>query len=255
MSSTGGQPTHLPVDPVQLELRGYHLALAFHPQIRLERKKGFEFAVALSDYIDPSSVVAEAHQWRLSQPISGSPNSRLNIIVEQRQLQIGAAFPGLSKEWLEERFSSVVREFREVFKPESILSSAAMVRAVLQVDGDAREFLARHVMKLAPERIDPFGRPIHLVGLRFFFPPFAVKRKGKDESSVTPWQVDVKAESLIEDPSKLFLEADGRWPQLMQWSDDGEQQVIQRLEIVSDYLKKNVVSFLRTPENGGMEGR
>ena len=252
MSEKGDQPTHLPVEPAEIELRGYHLALAFHPPIRLERKKGLELALALSDYIDPSNVQLEGHQWRLSQPISGTPKSSLNIVIEQKRIQVEAVFPGHAKEWLEERFSAVLQEFRKTSKPELVLASGAMIRAVLQIDGDAREFLARHVMSLDPSRTDSFGRPIHLVGLRFFFPPFALQ-KGKDERAITDWQVDVKAESLIEDPSKLFLEADGRWQDTMPWNGENERKVIDRIKVVSDYLQENVVAFLRAQENRGME--
>ncbi len=243
MMDTAGYRTNLPVEAARIEPRGYYLGLSFHPAVKLERKAGFEFAAALADYIDPKTVAIEDHQWVFSQPISGSPRSSLRIVVLANQVQIAADFPEASKEWFETRQVALLKTFGERFAPELILGSAAMIRGTLAIDGDARIFLARHVMNIGEKPLEPLGRPIHVIGLRLVFPPFRVASDGGEQ--VTDWLVDVKAESLAEDPSKLYLEADAKWQKPMQWSEENLELVVGRQDEVSQYLAKNVADFLR----------
>jgi len=112
-----------------------------------------------------------------------------------------------------------------------------MIHGTIPINGDARTFLAQHVMSIDPDRVDRFGRPIHLVGLRFFFPPFRHKGK-KGKAAVANWQVNVKAESLLEDPSKLYLEADADWSEPEDWSDEATANLVKQLGIVSSYLEE-----------------
>jgi hypothetical protein len=131
---------------------------------------------------------------------------------------------------------------------------------MLQVDGDARVFLMQHVMALDQERMKKLGRPMHCVGLRMFLPPVVLrpkkptgtgKKKGKQaEAKVIDWQVDVKAESLIENPSKLFLEALAEWSGPQKWDKSAPEQIVSRLDLVSEYVKNNFLPFLRSAPEG-----
>ncbi len=250
MTSSNESRTNLPVEGAKLDPRGYYLAVSFHPPIRLDRKKGFEFAASLADYIDPSNVSLEERQWTFSQPISGSARSQLRVIIAPGRLQIHAEFPTHAKEWFEERQLSVMKKFKEHFSPALILHSAAMIRGTLPIDGDARTFLARHVMNIS-KPFRQLGRPIQVIGLHLVFPPF--RTASEQGAKVTDWLVDVKAESLAEDPSKLFLEADAQWPETMPWNDENLSKVIERLETVSCYLEGNVKDFLQHASGGERE--
>lgn len=221
------------------------MRVQFHPEVRLDRKRGHEFAQKLATFIDPQKIELTQEKWTFTQPLGSAANSFLSVTVTQRDLQMHASFPSFGKEWYEQRYQMLLKQFRAFFGPEMILESSAMVRGVLSVDGDARIFLSQHVMQIDPARTDSFGRPIHLVGIRFFFPPFMKPKEGKRKQGVVDWQVNVKAESLIEDPTKLFLEADADWPVPRSWNEDSEKEEIQRLEAVSQYLEKNVIAFLQ----------
>lgn len=251
MSDSPKERTNLPAEGAKIEPRGYHLGLAFHPPIKLDRKKGIEYAATLSDYIDPSSISLENHGWTITQPVGGTPRSQLRVAITSSQVQVEAVFPTYAKEWFEQRQLAVLENFGVHFEPDLILHSAAMIRGVLPIDGDARSFLAHHVMNIGPERIRPLARPIHVIGLRFVFPPF--QKKGEKGPEVTDWLVDVKAESLGEDPSKLFLEADARWPRSMKWNKENLLATVARLGTVSEYLEKNVADFLRRAASGETE--
>jgi hypothetical protein len=85
-------------------------------------------------------------------------------------------------------------------------------------------------------------------------------KTGKRKPVVTDWQVNVRAESLLDDPSKLFLEADADWQTPRPWNEGEEKKEIERLELVSQYLEKNVLAFLeheggspQPPETEGEE--
>src|SRR5262249_31553383 len=242
------EPTHRPKEGGRFDPLGYHMRVSFHPQLRLDPKRGWDFGKTLADFIEPNKSELKEEDWTFSQPQGSSPNSFLSVTVRPSNLQMDAQLPIQGKEWYETRYGLLLKKFAEFFKPELILESGSMIHGTIPIDGDARAFLAGHVMSMDPSRADQFGRPIHLVGLRFFFPPF--RRKGqKGKGAVTDWQVNVKAESLLEDPSKLYLEADADWPSPEQWSDGATAKLIEQLGIVSTYLERNVVAFLQhTPD-------
>lgn len=236
------EPTHLPKPGASIDARGYTLTLRIHPEIKLDKKRGFQFAVALSDYLNLEKNDFESHKWTFFEPLAGEPSSRFIITVGPNSLKLDIRFPTQGQEWVETRFGHVLTRFREIFKPEFLLQSEATVRGTLSINGDARTFLASHVMCMDLDRVDSFERPIHLLGVRFFFPPF-VKKVG-EESQITDWPVAVRAESLMEDPSKLFLEAEATWVEAKKLDEEVIAGLIEHLNAVKQYLEINVMQFL-----------
>jgi len=151
------KPTHRPKEGAPLETIGYHMRVIFHPVIRLESKKGWEFGQKLADFIEPSQSNLKADEWTFIQPQGASPNSFLTVTVRPSDVQLNATFPAHGKEWYETRYLLLLKKFADFFKPELILESSAMIRGTVPVDGDARTFLAGHVMNMSPNRTDPFG--------------------------------------------------------------------------------------------------
>jgi len=239
----------IPAEVMQLEPRGYYLAAAFHPAIPLSRKKGFEFAAALSEYIEPSNAELGEEKWRFSQPMPGSTRSTFSVTISQAVVQIAAEFPTHRTEWFEDRQRLILKQFGEVFQPEMILNSAAMVRGTLAIGGDARDFLWTHLMNLSPGRAAPLARPIHIVGLRLAFPPY--HRKTPEGVELQEWALDVKVESLGEDPTKVYLEADAKWMKPRKWDAEAVGEVVNHLDVVLEYLRKNVLVFLKGQDTGG----
>ena len=255
MADSAQEPTNLPAGEGDLELRGCHLGVNFHPAIALAPKRGLEFSTLLSERVDVTKVDLGSGTWVFSLPLPETPKGQFQIAVTAQQIQISATFPATTTppEWIETRQMEVLRRFESFFRPTLILGSAAMIRATLKIDGDARVFLANHVMHLDQSRLRLFKRPAHLVGLRLSFPPYKLKTDGAEKSE--DWSLQVKAESLVEDPSKLYLEADGRWQARdgMKWDKEAATVVTERLVTVSDYVRKNVVEFVRgcDGEKGG----
>ena len=250
-AENGGKPL-----APKMERTGFHLGIRFHPEIRLlDRKRGREFAQKLAPIIDPEKMDLESPDaWRYVQRVGSSPNSFLAVTVTPESVQLDAPAPTHGKEWYEDRYRGLLKEFRNFFSPSLMLGSTVIVRGVLPIHVDAREFLSSQVMRIHPDRNTSFGRPIHLVGLRLFFPPFK-KTGSKKKSDTVKWSVDVKAESLMDDPSKLFLEAQADWPTPTQWTEAAEQEEVNRLETVSEFLEKNVINFLlENPDGQAADG-
>jgi hypothetical protein len=243
------EPTHLPVPGEKLDAWGYIIALRFHPEIKLNKKRGSQFDFELADFLNVEKAEYESHKWTFLEPLAGEPTSRFVITVTPNTIKLDIRHPNQGLERVETKFGRVLETFRNIFKPAMLLQSEATVRGTLPIDGDARTFLATRVMGMAPNRVDPFGRPLHLMGLRFFFPPYIKKNEGA-APQVTDWPVEFKAESLMEDPSKLFLEAEAMWVEAQQWTDDIGTRVIGHLQTVKDYLENNVMRFLQAPPDG-----
>ncbi len=230
---------------------GYHFMVAFAPKIRLDRKAGFSFATDLAQYVDLQDVVLNADRWTFSTPAGATPNSSLTVTVGDVQVQVDAIFPTDSAEWFETRVDYVLKTFGKAFAPKTILQTAAMVRGLLDIDGDARLYLSTRVMHIDPKSVDPLGRPLHLIGLRLFFPPYSTQ---VDDQKVTvDWHVNVKAESSIDDPGKLFLEAEAQWPFPLEWTEKNFEKVLERLKIVKDYLDGKVMAFLHNCGTKGVD--
>lgn len=240
MSGSAAQPTNLPSKGARVEPLGYFMAVSFHPKIRLDKKSAFNLAGTLSDYIDTHNVQLESNQWTFR-----SVKDTLEIVLTSRALQLHAVKPVHKRGWYEGRYMTVLKRLEELSKPELILESKAMIRGLLQIDGDARNFLGFHVMNMHPQRLEPMGRPLHVLGIRMFFPPYLVNNQQQaSQRQVTEWGVNVKLESWIEDTSKLFVEADASWPRPGRWGGSSLDEVAARLTTLEGFLDTHVVPFL-----------
>ena len=251
MSEASPKPTHRPKHDARPKPRGYMLAADFQPPIKLDRKQGCEFAAAISEYLEPHSVEMNENSWVIKQQLGNTAAGTLEITIGQTSVRIVISFPTHPLEWIEHRCMDVLKEFEKTFDPKVILSSTASYMGTMQIDGDARNFLADRLMKFDPAKLGALNRPVHLLGIRLLLPPFketsdgAKGRKKVKVERVVDWHVDVKAESLIEDPTQLYLEAEAQWPTMTEWKKDTVHSVVSHLKDVSDYLQKDVVGFLQ----------
>jgi hypothetical protein len=249
MSENDAEHTDLPLPGSKIQPRGFALALRFHPEIKLERKRGHGFAASLSEYLSIDRNELESHSWSFVEPLPGDPESRLVIGVTPNSLRLEMHLPSRAQEWVEHRFQTVLDTFGTQFQTQLVLNCQATVRGTMPIDGDARTFLAGHIMQMPPERVvQSFRRPVHLIGLRFFFPPFRSGSSEPDESTMEnriDWSASVRAESLLEDPTQLFLEAETDWFEPTSWNEALSRTVIERLATTRRFLEENVRDFLQ----------
>lgn len=97
---------------------------------------------------------------------------------------------------------------------------------------DARVFLSQRVCSIEDKKLQAFGRPLHGIGLRFFFSP----------SQEAPFEFDVKVESLLRDPTQLFLENTAKFYAPQQTAD--LMPVKRNLEATEQFLSDTFIKFL-----------
>ena len=97
---------------------------------------------------------------------------------------------------------------------------------------DSRRFILESVCSLKEERLKSFGRLVHGVGLRFFFPPMQDKL----------YQFDIKIESLLKDPRVLYLECMGSFFQPIQVST--LDMIKENMHTTKDFIYNNISDFL-----------
>jgi hypothetical protein len=238
MSVEGETLSHMPKGS-DIRPTGYFVKISFAPLITLSKKAGLAFSQTVSDYLDVEEFKLENNTWVFTQKTPGA-SSRVQLVIGKSDIQFLAYHPANSKEWLENRYRPILARFGQVFKPRVVVSSSAMIHGVVDVDGDARTYLANHLMRISSA--DVFERPIHGLGVRLFFPPY-IEKIGRKKTTVD-WQVNLKVESLLEDPGKLFVEADADWPEPAEWSDKTIGQAISHIQIVTDFLKNTVIPYL-----------
>lgn len=244
--SQDSEHTHRPLSDAKRELLGCYIGVNFHPAIRLDRKKGFDFASTISDYVQTEKVESTEENWLIS-----NPSQKLTISITPQSFQFSQLEVRLAQELVDERYKVVLDRFADQFKPEIMLSSAAMIRALLPIDGDARAFIGGHLMNMLPSTIRFMERPLHILGLRLFFPPYTSANSEHAEVGVEEkkkihedWSADVKIESWLDDPSKLFLEVDGRWDDPKQWDKNSVDEAWSRLSTVSNFVDNELRSYL-----------
>lgn len=231
-----------------LLLRGYRLTLSFQPKVKLLREKGFAFAQKLSSFMTITQADIKPERWVFVQQEGEDPRGHLSVQLTPELLQLEAAFPTQRAEWHELKRDAVLEAFSEMFKPAALVRTVALVACVLPLEVDAREFLASEIMAISKGRLRHIGRPIHVVGLRLGCPPF--QKKSGDEVEVLPSSLEVKIESLAEDPTKLFLEAAVDWPMPTEWNENARKMAQQRLGEVRKYLEENLLPMVRAEQEG-----
>ncbi len=255
MSNTEHIPTHQPVPDASFEPLGYILGIQFHESLKLVRKKGLEFGAKLSAFIDPRGIELQDGAWIFSQPLGDSAAGLFRVTIQENTITLEARLPTNRLDWFERRYEIILDEFQKTFKPTFLISSMAKVLGTIPIDGDAREFLFNHVVKISKPKFGILERPVHIVGIRLGLPAFEVskakrtKGKSKKEKGIksTEWAVDIKAESLAADTRKVYLEATGQWPPIpREWNGAATKAVITRLATVKSYLKDHFISFLTT---------
>jgi len=235
--SESGEGSHRLVEGENGTPLGYYFGAFFHPAISLEEKLGYELAISLSDYIETNSCNFESTGWQLQSKKHG-----ITVEVGPSHLSLSGENPvGKAQEWYEHRYQELLLRFSEKFKPQIALGSKAMIRQLFRVDGDARNFLADHVMNTHPSRFDPLKRPLQLLGMRIAFPPYILEKTspgGERTHETTDWSLELKAESWLDDPSKLFVEAEAIWQEPVAWDETTVDKLVGRLSKLTEYLAR-----------------
>lgn len=242
------EPSHCPKPDGKLEPVFCEMGVVFYPAATLDKKKGLELASDMLSHVDSEKLRFDSNQWVISGNVA---SDGATIEVTSTELKLRVNKPKHKLERHEERFRALLDRFREVFKPAAVLTSRAMLRCLYPIDGDARLFLGQHVMDVPPERMNKLRRPLHILGFRVMLPAFSEEKDGAVIREAD-WSVNCKVESWINDPSKLYIEAEGKWEEPLEWDDTTTEKVIRRLPVVNEYIRDTLLPFLmNAPQEEG----
>lgn len=262
MSSAGHEPTNLPKTGAAFQPLGYLIGLKFQMPIKLIRKKGHEFAAKLSDSFDARETDLQDTQWRFLQKMGDSPSGFFRMLIRETEISLEVAYTENRLQWFTDRCGLILDEFRKTFTPAIVLTTTVRINGTLEIDGDSRLFLTDHVTNFNRSRLEVFKSPVQLFGIRFSMPahqyevppkrPPKGKTKKKPVIETVDWHVEAKAESLMTDPSKLYLETLTVWQRPRGWDGATTQLEIDRIEEVSEFLRSRLIPCLtNSPENEG----
>ncbi|MEA3367603.1 MAG: hypothetical protein U9R68_05760 [Planctomycetota bacterium] len=228
--------------PVNVESRQsihYGLNFLFLPAPGLETQKTLAFQSALAEAgVDLPTANRSQHSLELHRE---SPS--LKVGIKEVGPNIGQLF--LLSSWPERNLSVFEKESEAVVvayertwdAPKQFVARDATIRCLYAChDCDhAFQFIWEEVLAQQAERTTRFGKPIWGGGLRFVMPP------GKDEEP-EPTQTEVKIESFLQDPGKLFVQVQMSWPK------PTEEYMFAKctklLERVEAYINSDVMAFI-----------
>ena len=179
-------------------------------------------------YQQPSEGAAQFERvWK-------GTNERLSCVFQNDRVEIVHDFPSTDREGFWRTAQDMLTESVKSLGIPAFVLQQHLIRKVANplAEPDARLFLARNVCSIEENNLQAFGRPLHGIGLRFFFPA----------SQEVPFEFDVKVESLLRDPVQLFLENTAKFYTPLQVGD--LSPIGRNLETAEQFLADTVVKFL-----------
>lgn len=181
-----------------------------------------------TQYQQPSEGSAQFQRlWKAS-------NQRLSCVFQNDRVEIVHDFPSTDLQGFWRTVEDVLSHSVRMLRVPVFVLQQYLVRKIANplAEPDARLFLTRNVCSIDEGSLQAFGRPVHGTGLRFFF----------SATQESPVEFDVKVESLLRDPTQLFLENTAKFYAPLQGSEFGD--VHKNLEATDSFLTGTVVRFL-----------
>lgn len=218
----------------------YFLSLDFYPAIKMPRSNGALLAAKLADAMEIERVELESNEWRFG---GGGTCDGMQVVVERQRISLAANSPRNAEDFYTGRNALILNVFGTVFSPGLILQSRAKAAGLLDVNGDARTFIGGRLMFFHPKKLEAIDRPLHILGVRMYFP----------SSGDVDWGVDVRAESWIDDASKLFLEADADWSDTRDWEAEEIRRTVDSIFHVTNFMNTRLMNFLHQSPALGLD--
>lgn len=161
-------------------------------------------------------------------------NERISCTFRNDRVEIVHDFPTTDLQGFWRTVQDVLSESVKMLRIPAFVLQQYLIRKVANplAVADARIFLTQKVCSIQDEQLQEFGRPLHGIGLRLFFPA----------SQEAPAEYDVKVESLLRDPMQLFLENRAKFYVPVQTADLTPMK--SNLEATEQFLTETVVRFL-----------
>ena len=216
---------------------GFQVELAYPPlPTTIAERDWHGFAHALSERgLEYSRLSTERGVLELVRSFTESREATVYTFTRER-MRVRHEFVGELgfQPFCENVLLAVTAVFEEMHVP-VMLDQRTTVRKLVSMAGrqDARLFLMQRVSKIDSEALGHFGRPVHTVGLRYFFPMV----------EDAPFEFDVRIESLMEDPHTIYFQNRGKFV-VPPVGDADADEVVRRLGLTREFIETNVFNFL-----------
>lgn len=222
----------------------FYLRVEFVPPCVLNKEVQHQLLQELrGQKVDFNSVEFGQAELVLSQK---DPNDRACRVITaaSTSLDIQWAFPNVSIEVVKKEADAIFEAAKKILNIQIIAKLLSRVQCAAAAYGvDARVFLGETVLGGLAEKLVPFRRPAHCVGLRLFFP--AVGNPPQTEQ----YPMEVKIESLMEDTSQLFIEVLRTAVKPEQVTD--RTRLGDHLEATKSFLVDHALGFLEEAKKRG----
>lgn len=200
--------------------RSFRFALVFAGQPQMKPDQNIKFYDQLTAQgIDFPSFEQRKNEIVLQNIGSAGPKHIVRISVGHFQDKFRLFgmedFPSRSIEIFNEIADKSWEVFRQVWNlpPQSLALSEVTLRYTAAAKGgNATEFLGGTCLRLPTESVKFLGRPLSGIGLRIVSPVMISSEEGK--IPLANADINAHIETLLEDPSLLFIEITVKWPSL-----------------------------------------
>lgn len=251
--------------PDGLTLRSINVAYLFPRQPVINRTEALAFydrvtaaQVSVSEFAYQPTALA----FRGARP--GRPPNVFNVVVDhagqQLRLHVWEDFPPHSAKVFNDQADDVWTSFGEIWDANKVGGNPVLVEVKVRVTapvdgGDANAYLIDRITKIPHVGLQKLGRQVGGVGIRLLFPFQPGEQGGPVPLPNT--QSNLSIETLLEDPSRLFIEDTVTWPMMvgMPSAVSGAPVSFMNVEVekpsvyvdeVYNYVSGQVVDFLTT---------
>jgi len=210
--------------------------------VQLQHPALQHFDKALRDVFDR---LADIHGFQTFQQFRGGAYLRTDpdgqsenksLKIERDRLTLEVAHPNNTFDsYVQHEIREIIGALTTLLKIPVFILQNYCVRKLTPVpgSGDARVFITQTICQLSEDRFQSFGRPIHLVGLRLFFPQTPEHRH----------QFEVKIESYVREINTLFLENSAQFFEPIDPKEPAT--LLSNFRRTNEFIDSNIISFLQ----------
>lgn len=206
--------------PETLSARSYRFAFVFAGQPQMKREDNLKFYDSLTAQgIDFPTFEQKKEEIILQNVGVSGPRNVMRVSVghfgDKFRLLVLEDFPSRSMEIFLQIADASWKVFREVWKPPEqglVLAEVTLHYTAAAKGGNATEYLLRSCLRLPKEALTSLERRLSGVGIRLVGPVEVVPDNVKIPLSNADFNMHI--ETLLEDPSRLYLQVTTKWPSL-----------------------------------------
>lgn len=206
--------------PETLNARSYRFAVLYNGQPEMSRADNLNFYDKLTAKGVELPIFEQKKTEILLQNVTeGAPRNVLRINVghfkDKFRLLVLEDNPSKSMEIFQQTADAAWKVLSDIWHPLSkgglFLVETNLMYTAASEGGNSTNFLLNSCLRIPKEAMEVLGRPVSGVGVRLVS-PVLIAPDGKPPLANADFNVSI--ETLLEDPSRLYIQAIAKWPSL-----------------------------------------